>query len=84
MAQPVLLTGAGGRVGQAILRGIGDDHDWRLLDREPLAADRIPDGVETDDLYVADVTDMDALREAMAGVEAVVHLAGDPRTDASW
>ncbi|QHS16784.1 NAD-dependent glucose-6-phosphate dehydrogenase Azf [Halopenitus persicus] len=84
MAQPVLLTGAGGRVGQAILRGIGDDHDWRLLDREPLAADRIPDGVDADDLYVADVTDMDALREAMAGVEAVVHLAGDPRTDASW
>ncbi|WP_096390507.1 NAD-dependent glucose-6-phosphate dehydrogenase Azf [Halopenitus persicus] len=84
MAQPVLLTGAGGRVGQAILRGIGDDHDWRLLDREPLAADRIPDGVDADDLYVADVTDMDALREAMAGVESVVHLAGDPRTDASW
>ncbi|WP_280535335.1 NAD-dependent glucose-6-phosphate dehydrogenase Azf [Halopenitus sp. POP-27] len=84
MAQPVLLTGAGGRVGQAILRGIGDEHDWRLLDREPLAADRIPDRVADADLYVADVTDMDALREAMEDVEAVVHLAGDPRTDASW
>ncbi|SEH36911.1 NAD+ dependent glucose-6-phosphate dehydrogenase [Halopenitus malekzadehii] len=84
MAQPVLLTGAGGRVGQAILRGIGDEHDWRLLDREPLAADRIPDRVADADLYVADVTDMDALRDAMEDVEAVVHLAGDPRTDASW
>lgn len=45
MDEPVLLTGAGGRVGQAILRGIGDDYEWRLLDREPLPAAKVPDGV---------------------------------------
>ncbi|MFC6725806.1 NAD(P)-dependent oxidoreductase, partial [Halobium palmae] len=36
MDEPVLLTGAGGRVGQAILRDLAGEFDWRLLDREPL------------------------------------------------
>jgi NAD+ dependent glucose-6-phosphate dehydrogenase len=84
MEDPVLLTGAGGRVGQAILRGLGDAHDWRLLDREPLTADSLPDGVSEDEVVVADITDDEAMREAMQGVGAVVHLAGDPRPEAPW
>ncbi|MFD1633523.1 NAD-dependent glucose-6-phosphate dehydrogenase Azf [Haloplanus ruber] len=84
MDDPVLLTGAGGRVGQAILRGIGEDHEWRLLDREPLSADRLPPGVTDDDVIVADVTDTAAMVEAMDGVGAVIHLAGDPRPEAPW
>jgi len=78
MDDPVLLTGASGRVGQAILGGIADDYEWRLLDREPPADD---DGY---DYVVADVTDEDAVRDAMEGVGAVVHLAGDPRPEAPW
>ncbi|WP_251342240.1 NAD-dependent glucose-6-phosphate dehydrogenase Azf [Haloplanus halophilus] len=84
MDDPVLLTGAGGRVGQAILHGIGEAHEWRLLDREPLSSDRLPPGVTDDDVVVADVTDAEAMVEAMAGVGAVVHLAGDPRPEAPW
>jgi len=84
MDDPVLLTGAGGRVGQAILNGIGDAHEWRLLDREPLPSDRLPMGVDEDDVIVADVTDREAMADAMAGVGAVIHLAGDPRPEAPW
>jgi NAD+ dependent glucose-6-phosphate dehydrogenase len=84
MDEPVLLTGAGGRVGQAILRGIGDDYEWRLLDREPLPAAKVPDGVTDADRYVADITDERAVREAMTDVGAVIHLAGDPRKTAPW
>ena len=84
MDEPVLLTGAGGRVGQAILRGIGDDYEWRLLDREPLPAAKVPDRVTDADQYVADITNPDAVREAMDGVGAVIHLAGDPRKTAPW
>ena len=84
MDEPVLLTGAGGRVGQAILRGIGDEYDWRLLDREPLPAAKVPAGVSDADRYVADITDTQAVREAMTGVGAVIHLAGDPRKTAPW
>ncbi|GAB6879395.1 NAD-dependent glucose-6-phosphate dehydrogenase Azf [Halorubrum gandharaense] len=84
MDEPVLLTGAGGRVGQAILRGIGDDYDWRLLDREPLPASKLPPETTEADCYVADVSDPDDVREAMTGVGAVIHLAGDPRKTAPW
>jgi len=78
MDDPVLLTGAAGRVGQAIRSGIGEDYEFRLLDREPPAE-------ETDhEVVVADVTDGEALREAMEGAGAVIHLAGDPRPEAPW
>jgi NAD+ dependent glucose-6-phosphate dehydrogenase len=78
MDDPVLLTGAGGRVGRAIRSGIGDAYDWRLLDREP------PTGEHVGEWIVADVTDETAIREAVDGVGAVIHLAGDPRPEAPW
>ncbi|KAB1186692.1 MULTISPECIES: NAD-dependent glucose-6-phosphate dehydrogenase [Haloferax] len=84
MDQPVLLTGAGGRVGQAILGHIGDAYDWRLLDREPLPDEKIPASVDRTDVYVADITDETAVKNAMEGVYAVIHLAGDPRPEAPW
>lgn len=84
MDQPVLLTGAGGRVGQAILRGIGTSYEWRLLDREPLSAGERPPGVDREDVYVADITDESAVANAVSGCGAVIHLAGDPRKTAPW
>ena len=84
MDEPVLLTVAGCRVGRAILDGIGEAYDWRLLDREPLADERLPAGIASEDVVVADVTDEASVREAVEGVGAVVHLAGDPRPNAPW
>jgi NAD+ dependent glucose-6-phosphate dehydrogenase len=78
MDDPVLLTGAGGHVGQAILDGLSDAYDWRLLDRRPLED-------EFDHPFrVADVTDHAAVAAAMDGTGAVIHLAADPRPDAPW
>jgi NAD+ dependent glucose-6-phosphate dehydrogenase len=76
----VLLTGAGGRVGGAILDGIGDSaaYDWRLLFHNP------PGEPVSHDYLVGDVTDPDAVREAATGADAVIHLAGDPRPEAPW
>ncbi|MFB6095720.1 MAG: NAD-dependent glucose-6-phosphate dehydrogenase Azf [Halodesulfurarchaeum sp.] len=78
MDDPVLLTGAFGQVGEAILSGIGEAYEWRLLDRQPPAQEG------DHEVVVADVTDAEAVREAMAGVGAVIHLAGDPRPEAPW
>jgi NAD+ dependent glucose-6-phosphate dehydrogenase len=78
MDDPVLLTGAEGRVGQAILSGLSEEYDWRLLDRDP------PTRETRHEFVVADVTDEAALRDAMDGVGAVIHLAGDPRPEAPW
>ncbi|EMA41434.1 NAD-dependent glucose-6-phosphate dehydrogenase Azf [Halococcus hamelinensis] len=74
----VLLTGASGRVGRAILGRLGDAYDWRLLDRDR------PTHEFDHEFVVADITDEEAVAEAMVGIDAVVHLAGDPRPEAPW
>lgn len=84
MARSVLLTGAGGRVGQAILKDLGDAYDWRLLDREPLPQKKLPDSLDNIEVHVTDVTDKQAVRTAAKDCEAIIHLAGDPRPDAPW
>ncbi|ADJ16316.1 NAD-dependent glucose-6-phosphate dehydrogenase Azf [Halalkalicoccus jeotgali] len=78
MDAPVLLTGSEGRVGRAILDRLAAEYDWRLLDREPPAEER------PGEFVIADITDYDEVREAMEGVGAVIHLAGDPRPEAPW
>jgi len=76
----VLLTGAGGRVGGAVLGGIGDspEYDWRLLFHNP------PDERPDHEYLVGDVIDPETVRRAVDGTDAVIHLAGDPRPEASW
>jgi len=78
MDDPVLLTGAGGRVGEAILRGIGDEYDWRLLFHNP------PAGEPAHEYLVGDVDDPETAAAAVEDVGAIIHLAGDPRPSAPW
>ncbi|OON73974.1 NAD-dependent epimerase/dehydratase family protein [Streptomyces tsukubensis] len=65
----VLLTGAAGGLG-TLMRGLlpAYGYDLRLLDMVPVEGE--PDAI------VADLADRDALREAVRGVDAVIHLAG--------
>jgi uronate dehydrogenase len=64
----VLLTGAAGRIG-TMLRTRLPGYGWqlRMFDRTPM-----------DGSLTGDITDPAALDEAVAGVEAIVHLAGQP------
>ncbi|WP_276258724.1 NAD-dependent glucose-6-phosphate dehydrogenase Azf [Haloglomus litoreum] len=78
MDDTVLLTGAGGYVGGAILDGIGDEYDWRLLYHNPPAEE--PDHPYT----IGEITEPEDAQEACEDVDAVIHLAGDPRPDAPW
>jgi NAD+ dependent glucose-6-phosphate dehydrogenase len=78
MDDPVLLTGAGGRVGEAILQGLGDEYDWRLMYHNPPAEE------PAHEYLVGDVIDDETVREAVDGVGAIIHLAGDPRPSAPW
>jgi len=65
----VLLTGAAGGLG-TLMRGLLPSYGYelRLLDVRP-----IPDAP---DAIIADLADRDALREAVRGTDAVLHLAG--------
>jgi len=78
MDEPVLLTGAGGRVGGAVLDGLADAYDWRLLYHNP------PETEPDHPYLVGDVVDAETMAEACEGVGAVIHLAGDPRPSAPW
>ncbi|MHC5908490.1 NAD-dependent epimerase/dehydratase family protein [Streptomyces sp. S6] len=65
----VLLTGAAGGLG-TLMRGLLPEYgyDLRSLDLVPVEGD--PGAI------TADLADRDALREAVRGVDAIVHLAG--------
>ncbi|MEV7451083.1 NAD-dependent epimerase/dehydratase family protein [Streptomyces nigra] len=65
----VLLTGAAGGLG-TLMRGLlpAYGYDLRLLDMRPIEDE--PDAI------VADLADREALREAVRGVDAIIHLAG--------
>jgi nucleoside-diphosphate-sugar epimerase len=72
----LLLTGAAGSVAGQLLPGL--TAPLRLLDRE------VPDPPPGAEVVTGDLTDRDLLARAVDGVDAVVHLAGDPRPDAPW
>ncbi|MEU7486488.1 NAD(P)-dependent oxidoreductase [Streptomyces sp. NPDC042319] len=65
----VLLTGAAGGLG-TLMRELLPSYGYRLrlFDRLPIEGE--PDAI------VADLADRDALRKAVEGVDAVIHLAG--------
>lgn len=73
----VLVTGGNGEVGEAVVNELRRHHTVRVADiRLPDAAGRAPD-VEW---LACDLTDQGAADAAVAGQEAVVHLAAIPNS----
>lgn len=80
--ETILITGAGGRIGGMLRTGLArPDRTLRLLDVVPPKPAASGEHVEV--LPAASVTDLDAVRRAAAGVDAVVHLGGHPN-EHSW
>ena len=69
----MLVTGAGGAIGSVV--------SARLSDRWRLRATDLRPGPGIDEL---DITDADACHVAFTGMDAVVHLAGNPDPEANW
>jgi len=75
----VLVTGASGRIGRAFRENYRDYYSLRLIYHQtPMEASAV------EEVVPADITDFDSLLKTMEGVEAVVHLAADPRVNAPW
>ena len=74
----VLVTGAMGRVAGQLLPAFEGTSGLRLLDRE---AGPERQGAQW---FVGELTDRAVLDRALDGVDAVVHLAGNPDPDAAW
>lgn len=69
----VLVTGAGGFLGGAVVHAlVQDGYMVRALIRSSSDKTRCP----ASDVVVGDIQDLGAMKHAVAGVEAIVHLAG--------
>ncbi|WP_406047308.1 NAD-dependent epimerase/dehydratase family protein [Kribbella sp. NBC_00889] len=71
----LVVTGASGGVG-TLLRPALVEHAIRVVDRRPAAG--------WGETLLADLGDPDVAAAAVAGADAVLHLAGNPRPDAAW
>ena len=74
----VLVTGSGGLIGSMLIRSLGDRYDFSGLTRT--RRDDMPDVPTT----IADTSDFAAIRPAFDGMDAVVHMAANPSTEAPW
>jgi NAD+ dependent glucose-6-phosphate dehydrogenase len=74
----VLITGSSGRIGTILRRAFAGRYTVRGIDRVPT-----PGLAEA---LVTSLTDVAAIRPAFRGIDAVVHLAADPRhtPDIGW
>jgi nucleoside-diphosphate-sugar epimerase len=76
MKQPILILGAGGFIGAAVLQGLAAT-DWAL----PIAGIRRPVAGVTGEQRVVDAIDVESIAVALQGVTAVVNcVAGDAHT----
>lgn len=79
----VLLTGAYGRCGTAIIDHLHDrnEYDFTYYNRTDRPDNHPYGGYET---VVGDVADREMLHEATTGHDAMIHLAAYPNTDGAW
>ncbi len=72
----VLITGAAGHIGEVLAHRLRAEHELRAVDLRP------PEAPYSAGVVIGDCADPAVAAEAVAGVDAVVHLAGIP-TEAS-
>ncbi len=74
-AGPLLVTGANGHLGRALIAQAPSDDDIRALVRSERAADQVR-AVREVDVRIVDYTSREALSEAARGCRAAVHFVG--------
>ena len=72
----ILVTGAAGDIGRIVVAGLRDRYKLRGFDRAPMP--------ELADSVVGELADFEAAVRATEGMEAVIHLAGNPLGSAPW
>ena len=77
--QRVLITGAAGRIGSSLAEQLKDRYDLRVHYNRT-----VPERPPVADQVIADVSVFEQIAPALEGMDAVVHMAGDPSPRASW
>ena len=86
LAQPalkkILVTGGSGRIGSYFIKSMAGRYTFRMVDRLPW--DEAAHGKFPGEASLANLEDLEACRRACQGMDAVIHLAADPRPDADF
>jgi nucleoside-diphosphate-sugar epimerase len=89
--QKVLITGVYGLIAAAIYQRfvqLTDRYDVYAVARRRVLSERAPQGlvldIADDRFFLADLSDFDAVRRSVEGMDVVVQMAADPRPHASW
>lgn len=90
-SRKILVTGVYGLIAGAIYSRFREEperYDVYGLARRQQPSDRAPDGrrldIPDDKFHLVDLTDWDRLHRAIQGMDVVIHMAADPRSEASW
>ncbi|MGD0328857.1 MAG: NAD(P)-dependent oxidoreductase [Nitrososphaeria archaeon] len=75
----VLVTGASGRIGIPFREAYSNYYSLRLMSHK-----KTLEALPGEEVISADIADLNSVTEAMNGVEAVVHLAADSKSNAPW
>jgi hypothetical protein len=77
----VLVTGANGNIGSYFAENAHDRYDLRLSVRKEGEAEKIKQYGET---VVANLLELDRMKEICEGIDTVLHLAANPSPTAKW
>jgi nucleoside-diphosphate-sugar epimerase len=90
-AKKVLITGVYGLIASSVYQRFQAQpgkYEVHGLARRRRLSERAPRTrqlqIPKDQFHLVDLSDLEAVENAMAGVEVVVQMAADPRPDASW
>lgn len=77
----ILITGADGRVGRAIRPFLSPQYALRLMQR---TGEPAPNPALSEEVVAADLLDLESVRRAVRGMDAVLHLAAAVSMDTRW
>jgi len=77
----VLVTGAAGHIGSFFAEHSHERYDLRLMVLKPEDGEPIR---RYGEVVVADLLDLDRMKEVCEGIDTVLHLAADPSPSATW
>jgi len=75
----ILITGAAGDIGRVLAAGLRDRYELRLLYHKNV----LPAG-PNEEICIGSITDLDKMTEVAEGMDAVVHMAGNPLEGAAF
>jgi uronate dehydrogenase len=75
----VLITGAAGRIGRVLTEGLHERYQLRLLFNRTVL-----DQQYDEEIIVGNLGDLEKMEEAVDGMDAVIHMAGNPSGGASF